>query len=80
MTKPRSKKPLYNGIPDPDSIQFSPIVIQVPHMRINHRISFDVLHVVIFVLTNLAYQNSKNVIKNTIIKNRLKRDLAKRKQ
>jgi hypothetical protein len=69
---------MYKGIPDPNSIKFSPIIIQVPHMRINHRISFDVLHVVIFVLTNLAYQNSKNVIKNTIIKNRLKRDLAKR--
>ena len=49
-------------------------------MRNNHRISFEVIHVVIFVLTNLAYQNSKNVIKNTIIKNRLKKDLALRQQ
>jgi hypothetical protein len=49
-------------------------------MRINHRISFEVIHAVIFVLTNLAFQNSKNVIKNTIIKNRLKRELAKRQQ
>lgn len=76
MTKPYSKKAMYKCIPKPDQIQFSPIIIQVPHMRNNHRISFDVIHLVIFVLTNLAYQNSKNVIKNTIIKNRLKRNLA----
>ena len=49
-------------------------------MRVNHRIGFDVLHLIIFLLTNLAYQNSKNVVKNTIIKNRLKRELLKRQQ
>ena len=49
-------------------------------MRINHRISFDAIHVILFVLTKLAYQNSKNVIKNTIIKNRLQRQYANRQQ
>ena len=54
MSKPRSKK--YQAIiPDMDTIQFSPIILQLPHMRVNHRISFDVLHLIIFLLTNLAY-------------------------
>ena len=61
-------------VPLIDDISEMPVVITVPHLRSNHKVSFDLINLAIVALLSIATQNSREHMENIIIRNRLTRE------